>query len=371
MAALDGTQTIGKLTPLTHVLALIDKEIRPVTPRSVGIAAAAGRTLAVDAVASTRPSAALALIDGWALAADVTLDAGGYAPALLATLPQRVDAGQAMPNGTDSVAPLDFVKVSEGRAEALAPINPGDGVLAAGGDCDAGAPLRRCGERLRGIDIAACAAVGLTRVTVREPRLHVVVLRGTAILSAAARLIAGDIERQGGSVRLDEAGLDFADTLHSDSADAIVAIGGTGTGRNDASVRTLAGAGRVAAHGLALTPGETAAFGFVGSRPVLLLPGRLDAALAVWLAAGRRLLARLAASEEREPGETLPLARKVASTVGLAELMPVRRSGDKVEPLASKYLPLSALAGSDGWILVPAESEGYSAGSSVWVRPWP
>jgi molybdopterin molybdotransferase len=55
----------------------------------------------------------------------------------------------------------------------------------------------------------------------------------------------------------------------------------------------------------------------------------------------------------------------------LAEVVPVRRKGDTAEPLATKYLPLSALTRSDGWILVPADSEGYSAGSQVQVRPWP
>jgi hypothetical protein len=29
------------------------------------------------------------------------------------------------------------------------------------------------------------------------------------------------------------------------------------------------------------------------------------------------------------------------------------------------------VARSDGWILVPADSEGYSAGAAVPVRPWP
>ncbi len=67
----------------------------------------------------------------------------------------------------------------------------------------------------------------------------------------------------------------------------------------------------------------------------------------------------------------MPLARKVTSTVGLAEVVPVRRDDGKAEPLASKYLPLSSLTRSDGWILVPAESEGYSAGAQVQVRPWP
>ena len=366
-------QLIARLTPLSEVLGLIDAEVKPVIPRTLDVAAAAGRTLAADAAAPARPAAAMALHDGWALAADLTLGAGGYAPALLPRAPTRVEAGQPMPPGTDSVAPFDAVKKTAAGAEALVTINPGDGVLAAGGDCDPGVPLRRAGDRLRPTDLAAFAAAGLARVTVREPRLRILPLRGSAIVTAAARLIASDSERRGGSARLDESGrLDVA--IGAESADCIVGIGGTGPGRNDTSVHVLVREGRVAVHGLALAPGETAALGFAGTHPVLLLPGRLDAALAVWLTVGRHLLAALGASKRKanEPGKALTLARKVASTVGLAELVPVRRAPDgQIEPLATRYLPLSALTRSDGWILVPAESEGYAAGAQVQVRPWP
>ena len=367
-------QLIQRLTPLAEVLALIDADVKPVIPRTLDVAAAAGRTLAIDAAAPARPAAAMALQDGWALAADATLGAGGYAPALLQQVPSRVEAGQPMPPDTDSVAPFDAVKKTSGGAEALVAVNPGDGVLAAGGDCDPAIPLRRAGDRLRATDLAAFAAAGLARVTVREPRIRVLPLRGSGIVNAAARLIASDIERRGGAVRLDEGGRGLDVALAAETADAVIAIGGTGSGRNDTSVHVLAREGRVAVHGLALAPGETAALGFAGTRPVLLLPGRLDAALAVWLVVGRRLLAALAASKrkDRAPGKTFTLARKVASTVGLAELVPVRRTAQgEAEPLASHYLPLSALTRSDGWILVPAESEGFAAGSSVQVRPWP
>jgi molybdopterin molybdotransferase len=372
-AASDNIQTITRLMPLSEVLATLDSDVKPVTQRTIDVAAAAGRVLASDATAPARPSSAMALQDGWAVAADDTLGAGGYAPLQLMTTPHRVEAGQAMPFGTDSVAPLDAVKVTKDRAEVLVTVNPGDGVLAAGGDSDPGIPLRYAGERLRATDMAALDCAGRARVMVREPRIRVVPLRGSGVILAAARLVASDIERRGGVVRLDEAGRDFNSVLAAESADAIVAIGGTGSGRNDASVRTLAREGRLAVHGMALTPGETAALGFVGPRPVLLLPGRLDAALAVWLTVGRRMLDRLAAAKvnEHEAGETLPLARKVTSTVGLAEVVPVRRNADQFEPLAAKYLPLSSLARSDGWILVPADSEGFAAGSLVQVRAWP
>jgi molybdopterin biosynthesis enzyme len=371
-AASDPIQKISRLTPLADVLAAIDADVTPVTPRTIDVAAAAGRTLAADASAPARPSAAVALIDGWALSADLTLGAGGYAPALLTQVPPRIEAGQPMPPDTDSVVPFDAVKVTGSAAEALIAVSPGDDVLAVGGDCDPAIPLRHAGDRLSMTDLAAFAAAGLARVTVREPRIRVLPLRGSAVIVAAARLVASDIERRGGAMRLDEPGRNLGGVLAAENADAIVVVGGTGSGRSDTSVQTLAREGRLAVHGVALAPGETAAFGFIGARPVLLLPGRLDAALSVWLTVGRRILERLAAAKMKtEPFETLTLVRKIASTVGLAELVPVRRNADKAEPLASKYLPLSSLARSDGWVLVPAESEGYSAGSQVQARPWP
>ena len=371
--ASEAIQTISRLTPLTDVLAIVDTEVEPVTQRTIEVSAAAGRTLAADASAPARPASALALQDGWALSADETLGAGGYAPSPLMRTPLRIEAGQSLPAGTDCVAPLGAVKVIDGRAEALLAINPGDGVLAAGGDSNSAIPLRRAGERLRGTDLAALSATGIARIIVREPRIRVLPLRGSGIINAAARLVTADIERRGGSAKLDESGRGLGVAMAAESADAIVAIGGTGSGRNDNSVQTLAGEGRLAVHGMALTPGETAALGFVGIRPVLLLPGRLDAALSVWLVVGRRLLDQLAAakSSESEPAEILPLARKISSTVGLAEIVAVRRNAGQAEPLATKYLPLSLLARSDGWILVPADSEGYPGGSPVQLRPWP
>lgn len=375
MAAVSETiQTIARLTPLADVLAMVDLDVKPVTPRTIDLGAAPGRTLAVDAMSRARPNVSIAMLDGWAIAADSTLGAGGYTPVPLLQTPQRIEVGQPMPPDTDSVAPVDAIKVTNSHAEALATINPGDGVLSAGGDCDPAIPLRRAGDRLSLTDIAAFAAAGIARITVREPRVRVLPLRGSAIINAAARLIAGDIERRGGSARLDDPGRDLGSVLGAESADAIVVIGGTGNGRNDNSVQVLVREAWVAVHGIAMTPGETAAFGFSTERPVLMLPGRLDAALAVWLLVGRRILERLSAAtyhKDADPVETLTLARKVTSTVGLAEVVPVRRNGTQAEPLAVRYLPLSSLARSDGWILVPADSEGYSEGTAVQVRPWP
>ena len=97
----------------------------------------------------------------------------------------------------------------------------------------------------------------------------------------------------------------------------------------------------------------------------------IDAALAVWHMLGQAMLARLAANEEQPCMRAAKLTRKVASSAGLAELVPVRCEGLFASPLASGYAPVSALAQANGWILVPAGSEGYQAHSEVMIRPWP
>ncbi len=109
----------------------------------------------------------------------------------------------------------------------------------------------------------------------------------------------------------------------------------------------------------------------MGARPVLLLPGRIDGALSVWLLLGEHMLACLAGRRESPPALTVRLSRKVASNLGLAELIPVRLRDGQADPLGSGYLPLQTIAQADGWILVAADREGHPAGTPVMVRPWP
>jgi len=364
-------QRIARLTPLASVLALIEARVGAVGPRLCGPTQALGATLAQDVTVPELPARAVALRDGYAVEAAAITDAGAYAPLPFATMPRRVDAGDAMPPGTDAVAPLDAVVVRGDRAEAVAAVAPGEGVLPTGTDAAAQMPLGRPGTILRALDIAAMTAAGVRDVSVRSPRLRLA--RGSAaqssFIDAALTLLADLIAKAGGIVLGDAISLEPA--LTDQDADAVVAIGGTGSGRNDGSVRFLAARGRVEVHGIAISPGETAALGWVGPRPVLLLPGRLDAALSGWLLVGRYLLARLASGTVEEATRPLPLKRKVASAIGLTELVPVVCADGMAEPLGSGYLSLRALTRSDGFIVVPADSEGYAAGTPVAVRSWP
>jgi len=366
-----GIQRISRLTPLRAILALIETRVNPVKARKCATAAAAGLTLADDIVTAGRPISAIALSDGFAVDAMATADAGPYAPALLASLPRWVEAGETMPSGTDAVAPLDAITQRGERVEVVAPVVTGQGVLPAGGDAAAQTVLRRAGERLRDIDCAVVASVGFAELSVREPRIWIA--RGrtvtTPLIDAGLAMLARFVGKAGAVIHGEMT--DLHEALARDEADAVIALGGTGGGRDDESVRTLARLGRVEAHGIAVSPGETAAFGFAGERPVLLIPGRIDAALALWLLIGRHLVAKLAGGSVGDAPALLPLKRKATSAIGITELIPVRCADGMAEPLASGYLSFTALARSDGWIVVAADSEGFAAGAQVAVTPWP
>jgi molybdopterin molybdotransferase len=369
----DTPQRIAKLTPLGDVLVRVDALVKSVAPRRADLSAAVGRILAEDVVIpGPLPATAVALRDGWAVRSELTADAGGYAPAPLASA-VRIDVGQPLPADADAVAPLDAVTGRNGQAQALAPVGPGEGVLPAGADIAGGATLLPTGRRLGRGQLALLAAAGVTTVQVRVPRLRLLRTRpgGDAIIDAAAECIAAAIEAEGGIAVVHEPDARLEPGLTDAGVDAVIVIGGTGSGRNDTTVRTLTEVGEVVAHGIALLPGETTAFGMVGSRPVLALQGRLDAALAAWHILGWVMLARLSGSHELPLLRTRKLTHKVSSTVGFSELVPVRSENPVVTPMASGYLPLSALAQANGWIFIKPDSEGYPAGTEVVVRPWP
>jgi molybdopterin biosynthesis enzyme len=362
-------QRITRLTPLADVLAAIGG-VSPVAPREVAVAEAQGCVLAQDvSAAAALPTAPVALRDGWAVCSDATRDAGPYAPMALQPPPQRVDAFAALPPGSDAVAPLDAVSALGGMMQIMTPAAPGEWVLPSGGDIEANALLCHEGARLRASDIAVLTAAGFAAVGIRQPSIRIVNTRpDDKLVASAAAMLAHAVTAAG--ARADSTP-DLNNALRSDHADAIIAIGGTGEGRSDRSVMTLSRAGTVACHGIGLAPGETAAFGMANGRPVLLMPGRIDAVLACWLVLGCALLDRLNGARDGEFASKATLARKVTSTVGIAEVIPLRRAGAEVEPLASGYLPLQSLARADGWMLVPAESEGYPAGTFVEMRPLP
>jgi molybdopterin biosynthesis enzyme len=156
----------------------------------------------------------------------------------------------------------------------------------------------------------------------------------------------------------------IADALDTGACDLLVTVGGSGVGRTDATIEALARRGEIIAHGIALQPGRTAAVGRIGTIPVMALPGAPDQALAAWWTLALPVLDHLSVRRPRQTS-TLPLARKIASSVGLAEIVLLERRDGFWLPLAVGDLALDTIARADAWLAVPGGSEGFAAGAPV------
>jgi molybdopterin biosynthesis enzyme len=220
----------------------------------------------------------------------------------------------------------------------------------------------------RPIDLLVARAAGLHALAVRRPRLHLVNVPATAGINDTASFIIGQAAASGTAVvRTDAPGRDaasIAQALEAGSCDLVVIIGGTGTGHGDAAVEALGTCGKLLAHGIALQPGRTAAIGRIARVPVIALPGALDQALGVWWTMALPVLDRLSGRQPRA-SVALPLARKIASGVGISEIVLLQTVDRRWLPLASGELSLASIARADAWLAVPASSEGYAAGTPV------
>ncbi len=199
----------------------------------------------------------------------------------------------------------------------------------------------------------------------RRPRLRIVNVPGAGL---TAELIAESGRSAGAEVTsVETAGRDavsIAGALGERGCDLLITIGGSGVGRRDATLLALAERGNVIAHGIALQPGRTCGVGRIGKTPVVVLPGAPDQALAAWWTLALPALDRLFARRPRK-ALGLPLARKIASSVGLAEIVLLERKDGAWATLASGELSLEAIARAEAWLMVPGESEGFAAGAIV------
>jgi molybdopterin biosynthesis enzyme len=337
----------ASLTPLDVALAALLRDGKPAPARE---RAGEGGNAIEMPVLKSWPAHDIAASDGWALRASDLVGASSYTPLPLANPPVWVEAGDRVSDGCDCVLDEDSVDLSGPIAQVLAEAIPGQGVRRKGGPI---ADASRIVDAWRPGDLSA-----------HRLRVRVVNVPGGVI---TAKLIANGLRTAGADVAcVESAARDAASIgkqLDGSDCDLLVIVGGSGVGRTDAGVIALAACGEVIAHGLALQPGRTAAAGRIGRTPAIVIPGAPDQALSVWWTIVLPVFDRLANRERRTL--SLPLARKIASTVGLAEIVLLERQADAWMPLAIGDLPLETVARADAWLLVSGGSEGYAAGTPV------
>lgn len=355
----------ASLTPLDAALTASLDGLGPVPPVALPLDQAL-RCIAADMPPlGAHPRHDISATDGFALRARDLVGASSYSPVPLAAVPVWLEAGDAVPNGCDCVLDSDSVDVFGPIPQVVAEAIPGQGVRRAGADIAAGSNVFEAGRRVVARDLLIARAADITRLQVRRPRIRIVNVPGgtvTANWIAESALSAGaDVVSFTAAAR---DGASIAAAIDVSACDLLLTVGGSGVGRSDASVTALSGRGTVLAHGIALQPGRTASVGRIDGTPVVVLPGAPDQAFAVWWTLVMPMLDRLSGGRPRRT-LNLPLVRKVASLVGIAEMVLLERKAGAWVTLAAGELSLDAIARAEAWLVVPGGSEGFAAGADV------
>lgn len=361
------------LTPLDVALGLLCSGLKPVDATKVSLAEAIGRVAAeTPPLKAALPAFNMAATDGWALRAHDIVGASSYSPLQLAKSPRWVETGERLPDNCDCVLDADLVEQAGPVFQVHAEAVPGQGIRRAGDDIAAGRSVVEAGRPVGVFDVLAVRAARLERVTVRSPQVRVIDVRAEDGSTASSQVIFDFAKAAGARVTmLQTSGRDSASistVMDAEGFDLLVTVGGTGGGRRDATVLALKERGTLLAHGLALQPGRTAAVGKIGATPVVTVPGLPDQALGACLALVQPVLDVLTARMPRQ--EIIrPLARKISSAIGVAEIALLKMSDEAWMPLATGQLSLDVIARADAWLAVPGNSEGYAAGTPVGAFP--
>jgi molybdopterin biosynthesis enzyme len=164
-------------------------------------------------------------------------------------------------------------------------------------------------------------------------------------------------------------------------SDLLLTLGGTSLGEKDLveqALRRVSRSSRII-HGIMMDRGRVAGIAEVRGKPLVMLPGPVQAATNAFLLLGIPLIYRLAGRNESAlPVLTARLRegwtarRKFANFTKVLYVRLARKGGEFVaQPLVRETESMTILTDSDGFVVVPEQTVELRAGARVSVRLLP
>lgn len=391
-------------TEVAEVLRLLDERVEVLAVETLAVPETSGRVLAADVRAEVAvPGFDRAAMDGYSVIAEETFGAAQYNPLTLRIVGDsrpgrpfdgplmsgqavRIMTGAPVPLGANAVLPVEVTREESGVLHISEPISPGRHIGRRGEDVEPGRTVLTAGRVLRPQDLGLLASLGVAEVAVvRRSRIDILITGdellpvgskpdGCRIVDSNSVMLAALVRRDGGEPRVAPLLPDrrevIREALLSSKADVLLISGGSSVGVEDHAPSLVAELGELPIHGVALRPASPTGIGFLGGRPVFLLPGNPVSCLCAYDLFAGRAIRRLGGRSPELPyvREQIPLAAKVASAVGRVDYVRVRIHNGRAEPIAvSGASLLSTTTTADGFVLVPRDSEGFPPGEIVTV----
>ncbi len=391
----------------------------PLGVRTVGLADALGRVLAIDVASPVDvPGFDRSNVDGYAVRAEDTFGAEEASPRKLSVNAEeiatgvhprievrpgtatRIATGGMIPRGADAVV---MVEQTQPGLLVMKPLTPGANVSFAGSDIARGEIVLRSGTRLSARETGTLAALGVTAIDVfRRPRVAIfstgneivapgATMRPGLVYDSNLRILCDSVRELGCEpvdlgIVPDELGV-LSETLkRALDCDAVLLSGGTSKGEGDLSVVAVRQAASVVCHGVALKPGKPlclavarapalsgAGGGVERGKPVVVLPGFPTSAVFTFHEfVAPVLLAMAGAPPESAATVRARVPMRINTEKGRAEFVLVSLldgpEGPAAYPMGKGSGSVTAFAKADGFVTLGRQQEFLEAGEAVDVR---
>lgn len=398
-------------TPLSEALSRwltrLDSEgiTKPFSGDTVSVPDALGRVTAEAVIARvSSPFYHSSAMDGYAVRFTDTFGASERTPMKLrigsGAVP--VNTGDPMPDGFNAVIMIEDVNIiravskehgviTEGYIEIISPATPWQHVRIIGEDIVATELILPENQKVRPVDIGAMLAGGHIDVKVRRKPKVIIIPTGDEIVEPGSELKKGDIIEYNSRVLgglVSEWGGEYdryrivPDNLEElkkaildahAMGDIIVVNAGSSAGSEDFTAEAIRGLGEVLLHGINIKPGKPVILGIIKGKPVLGIPGYPVSAYITFNLFVKPIIYKWLGLDINKP-ETLvtKISRQVASPAGQEEFLRVKvgKVGDTFisTPISRGAGVLMSLVRADGFIRIPAMSEGIGAGAEIDVE---
>ncbi len=268
---------LTSIRPAEALSLILSFPLGPLAEEEISLEQATDRVLAADITAQEDiPPFPRSLVDGYAVKAKDTYGAREGTPAFL-QVTGEVPAGEAaekqvgdgeaiyvatgamIPDGADGAVMVEYTRQAGTAIEVTRTVRRGESICFRGEDVRKGQVVLEKGRPISPFDLGVLAALGVTRVPVRQRPLVGLISSGNEIVAADGVLEAGKvrdinthtvsglIKRQGCLVRFAGIARDTVDDIASrlialHECDAILLSGGSSKGQSDFMTAAVEGA---------------------------------------------------------------------------------------------------------------------------------
>lgn len=299
----------------------------------------------------------------------------------------KTATGGMLPEGADAVVMVEYTSVTtDGYCLCYSPVSPLENVTKTGDDTSPGDVLVKKGGLIDVRRTGVLAAAGVDKVPVLKRPLVSVISTGdelTAVsapqapgkvrnvnshlLEALCRKLGCDVKSYG-IIPDDTELITGAVSGAAAQSDVVFISGGSSAGEKDETCNIISSLGSVLAHGIAVKPGKPTVLGKVGGTPVIGLPGHPAAAYFIADTLLRAMLPVMGVYVPPVKTATYPSSCNISSNHGREEFVCVGTGSGEAVPHFAKSGIISMLSKSDGYIVIPRNSEGVKKGEPVEVR---